>query len=115
VTPASGSPSAAPTVSAPIDETMVLKRAPSVSEYELTSDAVQAVAFGPAVNAHVIVIKSVGGKIKARLTSADGATQAIAVDSFSVIISESVPYTALDLTRVSGVTTTVKVLLGEKA
>lgn len=115
VTPSSGSPSAAPTVSAPIDETMTLKRAPSVSEYELTADSVQSVAFGPATNAHVIVIKTVGGKIRARLTSADGTTQAIAVDSFAVIISESVPYTALDLTRVSGVTTTVKVLLGEKA
>jgi hypothetical protein len=115
VVPASGNPSAAPTVSAPIDETLTLKRSPSVSEYELASDAVQAVAFGPATNAHVIVIKTVGGKVKARLTSADGAVQSVAVDSFALIISESVPYTALDLTRVSGVTTTVKVLLGEKA
>jgi len=109
------SASGSPTVSAPIDEVLSLKRSPTLAEYELTADAVQAVAFGPATNAHVILIKTVGGKVTARLTSADGATQAIPVDSFMLVISESVPFTALDLTRVSGVTTTVKVLLGEKA
>jgi len=113
--PASCSPSASPTISAPLEEAITLARSPTLAEYELTADAVQAVAFGPATNANVIVIKTVGGKVMARFTSADGATQAIPVDSFLVVISESVPFTALDLTRVSGVTTTVRVLLGEKA
>ncbi len=94
---------------------MTLERAPTIAEYELDDDAVQTVAFGPLDNAHVVLIKTVGGKVRARLTSADGSQQSIPVDSFMVIVSESVPFTALDLTRVAGVTTTVKVLLGEKA
>ena len=103
------------TVSAPIDEIVTFKRSPTIAEYELTSDALQTVPFGPATNAHVVLIKTVGGKVRVRLTSADGTTQAIPVDSFLLVISESVPFTALDLLRVAGVITTVKVLLGEKA
>lgn len=110
-----GSPSGWPNVVMALDESLALDGAPMVVEYELTSDAVQAVSFGGLADASVVVIKSIGGKVRARLTSADGATQAIAVDTFALLISESVPYTALDLMRVAGTETQVKVLLGKKA
>lgn len=113
--PTYGNPSGCPSVEAPIDEAMTLKKSPLVSEYELTADAPQAVSFGSLTNAHVVIIKTYGGKVRATLTSADGASQAIPVDSFAAIMSSSVPYTALSITRVSGTTTSVKVLLGEKA
>lgn len=114
-TPASGSPSAAPTVTAPISEQVTLVRAPTVLEYELDADGAVPVAFGQLDDASVVVIKTVGGKVSATLTSADGTDQVVPVDSFAAIISESVPYTALSLTRVASTLTTVKVLLGEKA
>ena len=113
--PSSGNPSAYPTVSSPIDETLVLSKTPLTAEYVLTADAAQDVAFGHISNAHVVIIKTVGGKVRVRLTSADGSQQSIPVDSLLVLISQSVPFTALDLTRVTGVQTNVKVLLGERA
>jgi hypothetical protein len=112
--PLSGSPSADPEVTAPIEELITLKNK-AISLYELTADAVQVVGLCGLTNAHVVIVKTVGGKVKLRLTSADGTTQSVPVDSFFCVISQSVPFTALDLTRVSGVTTTVKVFLGERA
>lgn len=70
---------------------------------------------GPFVaGVNVLVVKPVGGKVKVRVTSADGATQAIPVDSYLSLISLSVPITAVDFTRVSGVTTTIKLFMAEK-
>lgn len=112
--PLSGSPSGDPEVTSPIEEQVTLKNK-AIGLYELTADAVQAVGLCGLANVHVLVVKTVGGKVKLRLTSADGTTQSVPVDSFFCAISQTVPFTALDLTRVSGVTTTVKVFLGERA
>ena len=112
--PNSGNPSGCPTTLSPIEEKISLSKAPITVEYELTDDAAQAVSFGGLTQANVVMIKSVGGKVRARLTSADGTDQAVPVDSFMLLFSSSVPFTALDITRVSGVSTTVKVLLGER-
>lgn len=109
------SSSGSPNVIMSLDETMALAKAAVVGEYSLTTDAVQVVSFGGIASAALVIIKVIGGKVKARLTSADGATQAIPVDSLALILSGSVPYTALDLTRVPGVSVVVKVTLGEKA
>ena len=112
--PLSGSPSGDPEISSPLDEQITLKNK-AIGLYELTADAVVAVGLCGLAGAHVIVLKTVGGKVKVRLTSADGAVQSVPVDTFFCVISQTVPFTALDLTRVSGVTTTVKVFLGERA
>lgn len=113
-TPLDGVPSLAPSVDAPLDESMVVLRK---TEYDvdLNSDAPVAVQFGGVVNAHVVILKTVGGKIKARLTSTDGATQAVPVDSTFILISQSVPITAIDLIRVPATPCTVRVYLGERA
>ena len=112
--PLSGSPSGDPEISSPVDESVTIKNK-AIGLYELTADAVVAVGLCGLAGAHVVILKTVGGKVKVRLTSADGAVQSVPVDSFLCLISQTVPLTALDLTRVSGVTTTVKVFLGERA
>lgn len=87
-----------------------------VQRVELTADAPVAVNFGAlSLGATVVQIKCVGGKVRVRVTSTDGATQAIPVDTFALWFSNSVPVTALDLTRVPGVATTVEVILGHRA
>lgn len=107
--------SGSPNVSLSLDETMTLKSTPVVGEYTLSADAIQAVSLGGLAGVNVLVVKATGGKVKLTLTSADGATQAIPVDGLAVVLSRSVPYTAIALTRVSGTLTTVKVTLGEQA
>lgn len=113
-TPAVGAPSGFFTLIAQLDEQLVLgvKRQDEVA---LTVDTPVAVAFGGVANAHVVMLKTIGGKIRARLTSADGSTQAVPVDSFALVMSRTVPVTAIDLTRVVGQATTVEIFLGQKA
>lgn len=113
-TPAVGAPSGFFTLIAQLDEQLVLgvKRQDEVA---LTVDTPVAVAFGGVANAHVVMLKTIGGKIRARLTSADGSTQAVPVDSFALVMSRTVPVTAIDLTRVTGQATTVEIFLGQRA
>jgi hypothetical protein len=103
-----------PSLATPIDEPLALK-SKQPSDITLSVDTPVAVPFGTLVNAHVVILKALGGKVKARLTSADGTTQAIPFDSFLILMSQTVPITAIDLTRVLATATTVKVFLGEKA
>jgi hypothetical protein len=110
--PASGAPSADPSFIAPIDETMTLVHK-HFDTIDLGSDLATPVDFGGVTNCHVAIIKTVGGKVMVRVTSADGTTQSIPVDQFFVVMSNTVPITAIDLTRVPGQVTTVKVFLGE--
>ena len=103
-----------PSLATPIDEPLALK-SKQPSDITLSVDTPVAVPFGTLVNAHVVILKALGGKVKARLTSADGTTQAIPFDTFLILMSQTVPITAIDLTRVLATATTVKVFLGEKA
>lgn len=105
--------SGAPALTAPINETVTLGQK-NFDDYVLSADAVQAVAFGGVVNAHVVEI-SCDRKIKARFTSADGAIQVIPVDGHLSLISKTVPFTAIDLQRVAGQETRVKVFIGQKS
>lgn len=72
-------------------------------------------AGGPfAVGANVVQVKVIGGKVRVRLTSADGATQAVPVDSLLQLISMSAPITAIDFTRTVGQSTILKLFMAEK-
>ena len=111
--PASGSPSGIANFCAPISEALSLTKK-DYDTISLTADAASVVNFGSGVTeAQVVIIQAVGGKIRVRLTSADGATQAIPVDGTLILISRTVPITAIDLTRTTGITTTVDVFLGQ--
>lgn len=112
--PQSGSllASGAPSILAAINESLTLEQK-NFDDYLLAADAVQAVAFGGVTNAHVAVIFS-DRKIRVRFTSADGTEQSIPCDGVQIIISETVPFTAIDLMRVAGQETRVKVFVGQK-
>lgn len=110
-----GSPlSFAASIVAQINEQRTLKYK-HVQDLDLTGDAPASVSFGGVANAHVVVMKAVGGKVRARLTSAEGAQQAVPFDTYFILMSESAPITAIDLTRVAGTATSVRVFLGEKS
>lgn len=106
----SGAPPVGPT---PIVESVVLDEK-NLDQYTLTADAPQAVAFGGVTNAHVLIV-STDQKVKVTVTSADGSSQAIPCDGQLILISRSVPITAVTLTRVPATLTTAFVFLGEKA
>lgn len=114
IVPQSYGNSGAPTVVASVNETLLLGKTQN-AEYDLTVDTAVTVNFGGVTNAHVLSINT-DRKVRVRVTSADGATQAIPVEGFLKIISKgSVPITAVDLTRVAGQATVVQVFLGELA
>lgn len=52
--------------------------------------------------AHVVELEAEGGKVRVRYTSTDGANQAVPCDPRAFVESQSVPITALDVTRVAG-------------
>lgn len=113
-TPLSAPLSFAPAVAASINETRTVK-AKQLSEMELLVDTPVPVDFGGVISAHVIILKSTLGKVVARVTSGAGATQSIPFDTYLVLMSESEPITAIDLTRVASTPTTVRIALAEKA
>lgn len=110
VTPASGCLSG----STPFDEVVILQRE-KYDEYDLTVDSPVTINFGGLTEAHVVFIKS-DYKVTVRITSADGSTQSIPVEGFFKLLTKGdTPITAIDLTRVAGQVTNVKVFLGEKS
>lgn len=113
-TPLTAPLSFAQVLTTPINESRVLAKKQSY-EVDLTVDSAVAVTYGGVTNAHLVILKAVGGKVRARLTSADGAIQAVPFDTYFFLFSESVPITAIDLTRTAGTVTTVRVFLGEKS
>lgn len=86
----------------------------TVGKYALSADAAVPVELGGLSQVNVLIVKAKGGKVRVRITSADGALQSIPVDTLLVLVDLTVPITAIDLTRVAGVTTSVQVFLGER-
>lgn len=82
--------------------------------YVLSADSAQTVALGALTEINVLQIRVVGNKVRVRITSSDGTSQAIPVDSFLCIVSDSVSITAVDLTRTAGSETTVYVTICQK-
>ena len=111
-TPQVGSPSGVASIPAPIDEEAML-----IGKYyntiTLTGDAPVIVQMGGVTKAHVIIVKVTGQKVRLRLTSTDGAQQAVPVDTWYTSISRTTPITAIDLTRTVGAQTIVDIFLGQ--
>lgn len=97
-------------------ETVGLDGSVQAGSILLATDSPESIAFGDLTNAHVIWLKVTGGKVRARLTSADGSQQAIPVDNLLVLVSRTVPVTAIDLTRVAATADTPRVTfaIGQK-
>lgn len=98
---------------AAINETVMLALKNGQDDYLLDVDTPVPVAFGGVTNANVVVIFA-DRKVRVRLTSADGALQSVPVDGMVILISKTVPFTAIDLTRVLAQETRAKVFVGQK-
>ena len=96
------------------DERMTLDHSLATS-FELDGDAPVSIPFGALTEVNVIYVRTVGGKVRLRATSADGTAQAFPVDPYCVILSASVGITALDVTRVPATPTVVTILIGKKS
>jgi hypothetical protein len=81
-------------------------------ELTLSEDFETACSFGGILEANVIILES-DEKCVVKLTSADGTKQIVPVDDLLILVSALVPVTAIDLVRRAGVTTNIKVFLGE--
>lgn len=113
-TPYVGVRSGIPSVESPIDERVILVNK-TIGQYDLTVDTPVPVDLSGLTQVNVLFVKAIGGKIRLRLTSADGSQQAIPVDSFFALISLSTAITAIDLTRTPGTVTTVDIFMGQRA
>lgn len=82
-------------------------------EYLLDTDGALSVELGGLSAVNVLIVRTLGGKVRVRITSADGAQQSIPVDSLLVLVGQAVPVTAIDLTREPATSTQVQVFLGE--
>ncbi len=100
-------------VAVPLLESLALAQFSNLS-LTLASDAALVVPLGGMTAVNVLIVKPIGAKVRVRVTSADGSTQAVPVDSLLVLLADSVPLTAIDVMRVSGVETAVEVFLGQK-
>lgn len=112
--PALGVPSGVSGVSIPLQETLALMAA-ETRRYVLLTDDPVVVSLGGLTAVHVLLAQTDGNKVRLRLTSTDGTNQALPVDPTALLFARSVPFSAVELTRVSGVATTVDLYLGQKA
>ena len=111
--PSSSQTSGIAVLDVPVNESFTLtwKRTDIV---ELTVDTPVTVPLpGPTPQAAVLMLKAVGGKVKATITNADGAAQVISFDSVLILINQSAMITALTLTRLPAVDTFVHVFMGQ--
>lgn len=113
-TPGSGYPSGDPLVTASLDERMGLVNE-IVSQAILTSDAPYSLPMGGLSTVNLVVVKALGGPITLKLTSSAGVQQAIIVDSFFTLFSNSADITAIEVVRAPATQTVVKYFLGKKA
>lgn len=114
VTPLGNPTSFGVTESSPISESLTINQK-QITNLDLTADSVVAVPFGGVTNANLVILKAVGGKVRARVTSADGSQQAFPFDTYFILMNDKIPITAIDLLRDPGVSVIVRVFLGQKA
>lgn len=114
VTPLTQPLSFAPSITAPIMEARTTQ-AKTVTDVLLDADAPVAVAFGDVQEAHVVILKAVGGPVVASLTSDAGAAQDVPFDTYMILMSEEKPITAITLTRSPNTETQVRIFLAQKA
>lgn len=114
IAPPVGNPSGQPSVLVAKDETMPLRNYLTTVVYLTANDPVS-VSLGPLTGVNYLSIRSGDSKIRVRLTSADGTTQAVPVYPSLDLRSDTVDITAIDLTRTSGVDSEVFIVMGQKA
>lgn len=114
IEPPGGNPSGQPTTLVQIDDTLALSNFLSTVVY-LTTDSPVSVSLGPLTGVNYLSIRSGDAATRARLTSSVGSTQAVSVYPFLEVRSDTVPITAIDLTRTAGIDSEVFIVMGQKA
>lgn len=112
--PAQGNPSGKTSDSAFINETLFLSTK-TTCEIFLTDNNPATIPLGGIEDVNVVMIKTVGGPIQAKITSDLGTEQIIPVDGFFQLITISNPVSQISVTRLTSANTLVNVFLGEKA
>lgn len=114
-TPASGTPSADPIITAALDERQMLATE-IYSQLTLSNDSPVALPFGGLANVTTLIVKVVAASnARVIITSAAGVSQTVPVDSFLALMSASEPLTAVSVQRTPGVPTVIRYFLGQKA
>ena len=114
IAPPVGNPSGQPSTLVSTDETLALRNYLNTVVY-LTVDTAVAVSLGPLTGVNYLSIRSGDSKVRVRLTSADGTTQAVPVYPSFSLRSDTVDITAIDLTRTAGIDSEVFIVMGQKA
>jgi hypothetical protein len=102
-----------PQVNATLDERLTIDNKTQIN-IVLDSDDPHDVPLGGLESVHVLIMRAVGGKVTVTVSSDDGDDQVFPVDPLLIVESRSVPFTAISLSRVTGIPTTVKVFMAEK-
>ena len=97
-----------------IEQLMYLADATVGGSYALAVDSPVPVSLGGLSGVSALILTSTS-KCTVRLTSAAGTQQLVPMDSILVLLSQTVPFTAIDLIRPAGIPVTVKVFLGSSS
>ncbi len=108
-------PPGEPNVGTPILESLLLAEQVPYS-FSLNTDAPLLVPLPGALasGVNVLIVKA-SSKVRVRVTSSDGSQQAWPVGTFVALVCDPVDITAIDLTRLPGVDTSVDVFIGQSA
>jgi len=87
----------------------------SYEEYTLSADGPQSVPLAGLSRADVVILQIDTGSLSVALTSANGVAQSVPVSTLLMLVTNGNPITALTLTRSTGVSTKVHVLLAQSA
>lgn len=109
-----GSPSGQPQTLISYNEISYTEKVLSQNIF-LGVDTPVAVSLGQLSGVNFLSIRADGAKIRVRITSTDGSTQAVPVDPLLVLRCDSTDITAIDITRTAGIDTDVYIVLGKKS
>jgi len=87
----------------------------TTQQYALTSDSAVTVNLSAVDSeANYVSVRVIGSKVIVRITTSDGTSQIVPVDTFFVLRCDSVPITAMTLTRTAGSSASVTLILAKK-
>ena len=112
--PAVGNPSGALGTNILLGDIETLQ-AKAGGDLDLNSDAPVVIPFGQISGANILFLDAHDLKVDATVTSTDGTAQIIPVEDLLLLQTRTVPITAVSLTRVPGIATTVTFFLGQYA
>ena len=111
--PPVGFPSGQPTTLVSYDEKVSLDKNLS-GNITLSTDNATSMSLGALTGVNWLSIRALGAKVRVRITSSDGTTQAIPVDPTLILRCDSVDITAIDVTRTTSIETEVFYVFGQK-